>query len=201
MRHDTQARLADLQAALVQDRQTFERQVSAVFDRLTADRLHLAEEHRRLLTDRKHLVLVGKRLRKRWLGQKKTAERESREKETLLSCWTRQLEVESAKLKKHRLKLKHLRYQLAAEHARTAAERRQLAVEQQTLNKQRAELVAWRGAIEAECRKFEERRSQLAQQALELEGRVQTLSLELGAAHLRSSPGPRFPDGSAQKVA
>lgn len=204
MESDAQDRLAEAQAALIQDRQTFERQVNAVYERLTEERLQLGEEHRRLLAGRSHLVLIGKRLRRRWHGQKKTAERESREREKLLLAWTRQLEIESAKNQKEQAALHTLRDQLAARAQQAAEERRRLEAEQSALTKQRTALVDFRIAVEADCRHAQERRSLLQGEVRELEGQVQALRglhVELEALPRRPYTSPHVSEAPAQKVA
>jgi hypothetical protein len=148
MQSEAQAKLAEVQAVLLQDRQTFERQVSAVFDRLTADRLQLAEEHRRLLARRNQLVLVGKRLRSRWLERKRVAERELKEQEKLLLAWTRQLEIEAAQVERQKIKLKGQQEHLNEQIAEAAAARQKLAEGRLLLERQQAELVKLQLVVE-----------------------------------------------------
>jgi hypothetical protein len=198
MQSEAQAKLAEVQAVLLQDRQTFERQVSAVFDRLAADRLQLAEEHRRLLARRNHLVLVGKRLRSRWLKQKRVAERELKEQEKLLLAWTRQLEIESAQVDKQKARLKTQLELLSARLATAAAERRTLSDEKHALEWQRAELLSLRMAAEAERQSSDERQSQLEFEMIELQQQIEELQrTRLSLVAVANTPNHDIPPPKA----
>jgi len=175
MQTDAEARLAEARAELIRDRATFERQVSIVLERLTVERQKQAEQVRSLMADRSHFVLIGRRLRRRWIGQKKSAERALKEREALLHSCESRLEKETTKNQKERATLRALRERLVAQKAESAKRKRQFEADIAILKKQRTALVDFRICVEADCRRAEERRTRLHEEICELERRVHSV--------------------------
>ncbi len=194
---ETEARLAEARAELLRDRETFERQVYSVFERLANERQQLADQQRRLSADRTHLVLLGRRLRRRWRRQNLSADRILREREAWLNVRSRRLERETAKNQNELAALLALRDQTASQKAEAAKERGQLEADLVILKQQRTALVDFRICVEADCRRAEERRRRLSAEVQELENRIMELR--------KDAPEMQFPGKSAngqnQKVA
>jgi hypothetical protein len=176
--HDGESRLADAHAALLRDRDTFERQTSRVLGQLTAEKLELAELSRRLLADRDHLLRLGRRLRRRWLGQRKTMEGILRQREEALIVCLEQVELESIDNQIERTKLREIRERLVKDKAALNERARSLAVESKFLKMERAELVAYRSRFEAERRSWEEQRQRRQEELHDLERRIVALMAE-----------------------
>jgi chromosome segregation ATPase len=196
--------LEGARAELLRDRETFERQVGSVLEKLTMERLQLAEQSRRLLARRSHLVLVGRRLRQRWHGERTLAKQIQDKREAALNSWEQRLEVESAKLQQERLAFQIAADRLTAQKADAAEERRQLEGEIQALRNQRTALVDFRICVEADCRRAEERRAGLHVELSDLEHRIVELRqsvLEMESHRSRMHSSPRPPSGPAQRVA
>ena len=204
MQADAETRLEVAPAELARDRETFERQVGAVLEKLTTERLQLAEQSRRLLAHRKHLVLVGHRLRRRWHGQRSFAKQIQDSREAALNSWERRLEAESAKIQQERKTLHIVADRLTAQKGDAADQRRHLQGEIAALKNQRTALVDFRICVEADCRRAEERRAMLHAELSELEHRAielrQSIS-EMESHRNRLHSAPRPPSGPAQRVA
>ena len=201
---DAETRLEAARAELLRDRETFERQVRAVLERLTTERLQLAEQSRRLQAKRTHLVLIGRRLRQRWLGQRTIAKQIQDRREVALNLWELQLEVESAQIQQERKSLQFVLDRLAAQKADAAKERRQLEGEIAGLKNQRTALVDFRICVESDCRRAEERRVKLHAELSELEHRIIELReaiSEIESHRNRTHTTAHLQSGSAQKVA
>jgi chromosome segregation ATPase len=204
METEAEAQLAEARAELIRDRATFERQVSSVFDRLTTERLQLAEQQRRLLADRKHLVLIGRRLRRRWQGQRKSAGRLLKEREAWVDSETKRLELETDKSQKERAELQSLRDRLVTHEAEAAKQHQQHEADIATLLNQRTALVDFRICVEADCRRAEERRTRLQAEVRDLENRIhelRKLCIEIEGQGDRAKVSSQFPDRPSQKVA
>jgi chromosome segregation ATPase len=201
---ETEARLAEARAELLRDRETFERQVNSVYERLMTERQQLADQQRRLQADRSHLVLIGRRLRRRWHGQHLSAERSLKQREAWLNACAHRLERDSAKHQKERAALQSLRDRMAAQKSEAAKERGRLEADLETLKQQRTALVDFRICVEADCRRAEERRRRLYAELQELECRIENLGqqfVELQTQfHVKSAAQPSA-DGQNQKVA
>ncbi len=196
---ETEARLAEARAELLRDRETFERQVRNVFERLTTERQQLADQQRRLQADRSHLVLIGRRLRRRWHGQHMSAERTLKEREAWLNACACRLERDSAKRQKEQAALQMLRDQSASQKAEAAKERGRLEADLVILKQQRTALVDFRICVEADCRRAEERRRRLYAEVQELENRLS--ELRKNAADLQLQFPSKSADGQNQRVA
>jgi hypothetical protein len=182
--------LAEVRAELLRDRATFEQRVSSVLEQLTQEKIKLAEEWRRLLAGRQRLVLVGRRLRRRWQQRKRETEHSLDQNQAKLVRRIRVVERAEIKSREERAKLASLR----------AGIRRDAGV----LRQERAELIAYRSRFEAERLGWQEAQQRRLDEERELQRRLLALRREVQELEFRMDQGPRragFGDGGLQKVA
>ncbi len=204
MEPDAQGELESAHAELMRDRATFERQTARVLDQLTAEKLELAKLTHRLLADRSRLVLLGRRLRKRWRATHKSFERDLCEREKRLLDTSIKVHAEAIENQKEQAQLQAVRDRLKEQRANAADQAGKLAAQSRALNAERAELIAYRSRLEAERLSWREQVQQREDEMFQLERRIEmlrreVLDLESRKANLETAPS--FPLTSLPKVA
>jgi hypothetical protein len=204
METDAQDQLASAQAELIRDRATFERQTARVLDQLAAEKLELGKLSHRLLADRARLVLLGRRLRKRWRATRKSFDRDLSKREKSLMDTSIKVHEEALKNQKERAQLQDVRDQLKKQRAIVANQAGNLAALSRALGKERAEIIAYRSRLEAERLSWRELGQQREDEMFELERRIEMLRREVRDMESRKAAleiSPQYPLTSLPKVA